>query len=35
MPSIRGIDIQSDRVVIIMGNGMEKTMLFSDVKIPP
>ena len=35
MPSIRGIDIQSDRVIITMTNGMEKTMLLSDVKIPP
>ena len=35
MPSIRGVDIQSDRVIITMTNGMEKTMLLSDVKIPP
>lgn len=35
MPPIRGIDIQSDRVIITMSNGMAKTMLLSDVKIPP
>jgi len=35
MPAIRGIDIQSDRVTITMGSGVEKTMLLSDVKIPP